>query len=232
MKQIEDVAVIIQARLDSERVAQKMIRPFAGTSLIDIAVKKMLTSKVFDPAHFFLAVHESELVEIGQLHGVNIFHRSMRSARAEGEPLTLLYEWWDQLPFTYAVLVNACAPLLRIESVDAFIGRYLSITADGLFGVLEKRNYLWSVEGALVTKSPGKGASMDTKLVAPYYEAAHCLYAGRLDRIGDGVWMGDMDKPGDIELFVLDELEAFDIDYDWQFRAGEILFSASTQADP
>ena len=231
MKRIEEVAVVVQARLQSERVPQKMIRPFAGTTLVDIAVEKLLTSKVFDPAQLFLAVHEAELIEIGSAHGVNVFHRSERSARAEGMPLTLLYEWWDQLPFVYAVLVNACAPLLPINSIDAFVDHYLSTAADGLFGVVERRNYLWNAEGALITESPGIGAAMDTKRVAPYYEAAHCLYAGRLDRIGDGIWMGDLGKPGDIELFVVDELEAFDIDYPWQFRIGEELFHFTARQD-
>ena len=130
MKKLEDIAVLVQARLHSERIPQKMIKPFAATNLLDIAVEKMLTSTVFDASQLFLAVHEPELVEIGKSHGVNIFHRSERSARAEGVPLTLLYEWWDRLPFTFAVLVNPCAPLLRIETIDAFVRQYFS--TDGL----------------------------------------------------------------------------------------------------
>ncbi|MCZ6674367.1 MAG: hypothetical protein O7C75_15670 [Verrucomicrobia bacterium] len=226
MKKIEDIAVIVQARLHSERVSQKVLKPFAGTNLLDIAVQKMLKSSVFKLSQFFLSVHEPELVEIGNSHGVNIFQRTEQSARAEGVPLTLLYEWWNQLPFTYAVLINPCSPLLPIETIDAFITRFLSTSAEGLFGVFKKRNYLWNEAGALISESPGKGAAMDTKLVEPYYEAAHALYAGRLDRIGDGIWMGELGEPGEIELYVMDELEAFDIDYPWQFSVAEILFES------
>lgn len=30
---------------------------------------------------------------------------------------------------------------------------------------------------------------MNTKFVDPVYEAAHCLYASRMDIIGEGMWM-------------------------------------------
>ena len=39
MKDIKNIAVVIQARLGSQRVPQKMIKPFAGTTLTDIAIK-------------------------------------------------------------------------------------------------------------------------------------------------------------------------------------------------
>ena len=35
---------------------------------------------------------------------------------------------------------------------------------------------------------------------------------------------GFFKKKNDPELFVMDELEAFDIDYEWQFNVGEQLY--------
>ena len=63
-------------------------------------------------------------------------------------------------------------------------------------------------------------------MVDTTYEAAHCLYAGRTDLIGKGIWMGDFRKDGDIELFSMPERECFDIDYDWQFEVAEKLYLA------
>ena len=34
-------------------------------------------------------------------------------------------------------------------------------------------------------------------------------YAGRMSKIGDGIWMGDFMTPGDIELYPMDEREVF-----------------------
>ena len=65
---------------------------------------------------------------------------------------------------------------------------------------------------------------MNTKVVGVTYEAAHCLYAGRLDSIGSGIWMGNFQIPGQIELFSMREQEVLDIDYPWQFELCEALY--------
>ena len=65
---------------------------------------------------------------------------------------------------------------------------------------------------------------MNTKTVPPISEAAHCLYASRLNTIQDGIWMGDFNTPGQIKLFPILEEETLDIDYPWQFNMCEALW--------
>lgn len=217
MKAIDDIAVIVQARLGSQRLPRKMLRPFAGTTLLDIALTTLRRATAFPADNLYLCVHEPELAAVGERHGVRVIRRSARSAASEGQPIAELYEWWDRLPQTYGVLVNACLPFLEAATIDAFIRRYAASPAEGLFGVIERRNYFWDQAGALLTPLSGEGAAMNTKQVGVTYEAAHALYAGRLARIGQGVWMGRLDRPGEVELFPLSEEECLDIDYPWQF---------------
>ena len=160
---------------------------------------------------------------MGKKHGINIFGRSKQSAFSEGEPLTEIYEWHDKLPFKYAVVVSACNPLLKIETIDNFFKEYLNSDKDGLFGVFEKKTYYWNTDGEPITDWGGLQI-MNTKIIEPVYEAAHCLYASRLDVIKDGNWM-DSQSPPKPELFTVDELETFDIDYEWQFKVGEVLYN-------
>ena len=74
---------------------------------------------------------------------------------------------------------------------------------------------------------PLRDAAMNTKNVQTTYEAAHCLYASRMDSIDNGIWMGDFSKEGDIELFPMPERETFDIDYEWEFELYEKLYQAA-----
>lgn len=224
MKSTSEVAVVIQARLGSQRIPQKMIKPFAGTTLTDIFLEKVKQCKSFPIENFYLSVHEPELKDIGYNHEVNVFYRSKRSANSEGTPMTLMYEWWDRLPHKYVVLINACVPFLKPETIDAFIEAYKNCDADGMFAVMHKKNYFWDQTEALLT--PLSEDVMNTKTVGVTYEAAHCLYAGRLDKIGEGIWMGDFNKPGDIKLFPVDEKEVLDIDYPWQFELCEKLWGS------
>ena len=226
MKRIEDVCIIIQARLGSQRVPNKMLKPFAESTLTDIALEKVKKCKSFPLSNFHLAVYEEELTYVGEKHGVNVFARSRKSAQSEGSPIGMMYEWWNKLPYTYAVLINACAPFLSPQTIDNFVSKYLDIEADGLFGVIEKKNYFWDQTGKMITKWPEGQEVMNTKFVEPTYEAAHCLYAGRMSDIGKGIWMGTFQKKGDPELFPMEEMETFDIDYPWQFDAYEKLYRA------
>ena len=225
MKNIEDVCVVIQARLSSERVPRKMIRPFAGTNLTDIAVKKILESKIIPKQNFYLSVHERELRDVGIQNDVNIFHRSKESALWDGGPgyaLTGMYEWWNKLPFKYVVLVSACCPMLKTETIDNFFMNYLESDSDGMFAVIEKKNYFWNMEGECLF--PLTEAAMNTKTATPVYEAAHCLYAGKMESIGQDVWMGDFRNKGEIELVTVPEAEIFDVDYEWEFELYQALY--------
>ena len=65
----------------------------------------------------------------------------------------------------------------------------------------------------------------NTKAVEVTYKAAHVLYASRRDLIKDNKFMGDFQKEGGIKLYPMDELECFDIDYEWQFSLGKQLYN-------
>ena len=151
MKNINDICLIVQARLGSTRVPGKMLRPFAGTTLVDILFNKLKSSKVIPKENIYFSAYEDELKEVGKKHGINIFDRSKQSAFSEGEPLTEIYEWHDKLPFKYAVVVSACNPLLKIETIDNFFKEYLNSDKDGLFGVFEKKTYYWNTDGEPIT---------------------------------------------------------------------------------
>ena len=226
IKDITDIVFIIQARIGSQRVPRKMIKPFAHTTLTDIALEKIKYSKVIPLDNFYLAVYEKELVDIGLKHGTNIFRRSARSAQSEGTPITEIYEWWDRLHYQYCILISACNPFLSIETIDDFVTTYMRTASDGLFGVIAKKNYFWDHEKTLMTPWPSGHKIMNTKFVGITYEAAHCLYAGRMDHIGQGMWMGTFQEKSNPELYVIKEEEALDIDYPWQFEMCEMLYRA------
>ena len=221
-KKIDEICIIVQARLGSQRVPGKMLRTFSDTTLVDILFDKLKKSKIIPLSNIWFSAHEEELHNVAKKHNINIFHRSEASANSEGEPLSEIYEWYNKLPYKYVILVSACNPLLKIETIDKFIESFQCSKKEGGFAVFEKKTYYWNKNGQAITNWNG-ATIMNTKLVEPIYEAAHCLYASRMDIIGNGYWM-DVNSPPTPELFVMNELEAFDIDYEWQFNLGEKIY--------
>jgi CMP-N-acetylneuraminic acid synthetase len=201
-----------------------MIKPFSDTTLMDLGIQKVLDSKIIPEENFYVSVYEKELKDIAKDNGVQIYERSYESANSE-KSITKVYEWHDKLPYKYVILISVCTPLLKTETIDKFVEKYMNSDSDGLFGVIGKNQYYWNEEGDMITKWPEGFTIMNTKMVETTYEAAHCLYASRLDTIKDGIWMGEAPfKKDNPLLFGIDELEAFDIDYPWQFEVGEVLY--------
>ena len=219
MKNIDHICVIVQARLGSERIPNKMLKSFAGTTLFENIINIIQNTKLAKN-NFYVSVFEQELKDIANNKNIKIFHRSKKSAESEGIDIKEIYEWWDKLPFTYVILVNGCNPFLKPETIDKFILQYINSNNDGMFGVINKKNYFWNKNGNLLTPWPNTEV-MNTKRVGDTYEAAHCLYASRLDTIGKGNWMGDLN---DIVLYPMDNFEVFDIDYQWQFDMSEEMY--------
>ena len=228
MKNIKDICFVIQARLSSERTPGKMMKTFAGTNLVKVACDKINDSKIIPKENFYFSAYDKEIVDVVKSSGLQVYHRSQKSAESEG-PMQEVMEYHDKLDYKYLVVISACCPLLKIETIDSFVEAYLASPHDGMFAVFEKRNYFWDESGDLITpwqdlSNPGSDV-LNTKLVCKTYEAAHCLYAGRMDGIAQGIWMA---KPPFIKnspaLFIVPELEVFDIDYPWQFDIAELLY--------
>ena len=225
MKNIKDIAIIVQARVNSQRVHNKMLRPFADTNLFELILSKLLKSKIIPKQNIIASVYENELKQIANNLNINIYNRSYESANNDNS-LQKIYEWHSKLQeigYQYVILVSGCNPLLKIETIDKFIEQFRSQEEENLFAVIEKKQYYWNKEGALVTPWPQGQTIMNTKAVEPTFEAAHVLYASRLDIIKNNRLMGDFEKEKGINLFPMDELEAFDIDYEWQFNVAELL---------
>lgn len=223
MKNIEDILFIVQARLGSTRCPGKMIRPFAETTITNIVLNKLKKSDA-PLNNIYLSSYEQELKDIAYMEEVTVFDRSERSATWDGgSDITEIFEWWNKLPFKYVIMVSGCIPMLKVETINKFIDKYINIENDAMFGVVRKKNYVWNTSGEILN-SPEIIGGPDTKVVKPYYEAAHCLYAGSMEKIGQNIWMGDFTKPGDIELFEVPEEEVFDIDYEWQFDVAEQIY--------
>tara|TARA_B100001248_G_C27391748_1_gene462804 strand:- start:75 stop:770 length:696 start_codon:yes stop_codon:yes gene_type:complete len=223
MKNINDILFIVQARLNSTRIPNKMIRKFGDTTLLDICFQKLLNSKIIPKKQLYASLYEDKLKEIAQKYNINIFNRSSESANNENDSKCML-EWYNKLDYKYVVLISACSPLLNIETIDNFIENYINHDFDGQFGVIKKKNYFFNKNGDMISTYPDNLKSLNTKYVDITYEAGHSLYASKCESIGKGIWMGTFKKKNDPVLYELNENETFDIDYEWQFNMAELYY--------
>jgi CMP-N-acetylneuraminic acid synthetase len=73
----KDVTCMVCARLNSERVHQKMIRPFADSSLLEIALNKLQSCDFLDKEKIYLSAIEPEIKPVGEKLGIKIYNRKV-----------------------------------------------------------------------------------------------------------------------------------------------------------
>ena len=219
MKNINDICFIITARLNSQRVPKKMSRKFHDTTLLDICFKKLLNSKNIPKKNIYASLYDKELKIIANKYDINIFNRTYESANNDNS-LKTIYEWYNKLNYKYVILINPCQPFLSINTIDNFVSSFLSSSYDSMFGVIKKKNYFWNKQHEMITPWPKDQTILNTKAVEESFEAAHALYASRMDIIENDKFLGEF-KKNDPVLFEMEEFETFDIDYEWQFNFAE-----------
>jgi CMP-N-acetylneuraminic acid synthetase len=227
MKNIKDIAFIIQARTQSTRVPNKMLRPFCDSNLFEIAINKIINKTIIPHDNFYLSIMDKELVDVANKYKLN---RYIRSEESTQEPVTVqsVFEWHKTLPFKYYVIINACNPLLKPNTINNFTNTFCASDSRGMFGVFEKKTFLFGNDGRMLNKFFGADkylATLETKFTEICYEAAHSLYAGTMEDLYSGIHMGSFKEKNDPEFFIMNEIECFDIDWLWQFEVAEHLYN-------
>ena len=154
VSKLDNTVFIVQARLNSQRVPNKMLRPFADSNLFGIVLDKLLSSKIIPSENIYASVYEEELFEEANTkRNIRTFRRSKESANNDSD-ITKIFEWHNKLPHKYVIIISACNPLLKVETIDAFVKQFIEQEEDNLFAVIEKKQYYWNKEGIMVTPWP------------------------------------------------------------------------------
>lgn len=228
---MKEITCVISARLESTRTPRKMIAPFAGSSLLEILLRKLLGCGNLDPSKVYLSAYEDEIRAIGEKVGVKIYRRSYEST-LEPNTCDVIYRYvWD-IPSEYFLVVNACNPLLRVETIERAIDSFRRSEYRSLFGVVKRRTFFFDKDGRMLNRFLGEDkylATLETKMVEPVYEAAHSIYIwnGEYLRTHNAFWPLAKDDP---HLFPIPEDEFGDVDYPWQFKVAEQLYLARAGA--
>jgi len=222
---VKELTCVISARLGSTRTPQKMVRPFAGSSLLEILLRKLQGVKNLDPDRIWLSAYEDEIRAVGEKVGVRIYPRTYEST-LEPNTCDVIYRYaWD-IPSAYFLVVNGCNPLLRVETIERAIEAFQAHDWNSLFTVVERRNFFWSPDGRMLNRFLGEDkylATLETKMVEPIYEAGNSLFiwSGAFLRAHRVFWTMTRDDP---HFFPIPEDEFIDTDDPWQFQLAERLY--------
>ena len=222
---MKELTCVISARLGSTRTPRKMVAPFAGSSLLEIVLRKVLRCRNLDPSRVWLSAYEDEIRELGERVGVKIYRRTYEST-LEPNTCDVIYRYaWD-IPSGYFLVINGCNPLLRVETVERAIDAFQGGDYRSLMTVVERKNFFFDRDGRLLNRFHGDSkylATLETKMVEPLLEAGNSIFIWNAEylRTHTAFWTLTKDDP---YLFAIPEEEFIDVDYPWQFQMAERLY--------
>lgn len=150
-----DIAILIHAKREGGPARNQLMRPFADSSLIEIALEKLST--VDAPCKKYVAVADKEMKQVvAQFHGLNVVRRDTSEAEGATEHRGE-YGYLSKLPEEWFLVVNPLYPLVAGESwweaIESFLadephawtsaekidGPFWNATDDGAPGAVESK---------------------------------------------------------------------------------------------
>ncbi|MCX4243620.1 glycosyltransferase family protein [Paraliomyxa miuraensis] len=209
------VAVMLNARLQSSRCKDKMLRPFAGSSLVEIALRKLA---YVDADERFFCVAEAPLLELFERvrpEGVELLLRAPEAVAGDA-PQSVINAHYGRATTTHIAFMNACHPFMLPGTLSRAIDQLESDPhIDAMTSTVTRRDWLYGEDGApLLRVDLSIG---DTKRSPQVHRVAHAFHIFPRERFvsGDPIFR---DIPGDPFLFGIPEEEAVDIDTEFEFR--------------
>lgn len=210
------VGVFSFGRIQSERCPNKMLRPFAETTLTDLMMGKL---HQLGPDVFF-AGHEEAFAERATAHGVPFVKRTLRSATID-EPITDILAFLRDVDYTHLLIVNACLPFLKAETIGAFRDDAIAHGCQPAFAVVRRKNHFISLDRQPLN-FPLEMKTINSKTVQPVHEFAHALYFFERDYFFEHGRYWDWQEVRLVELD--DRYELIDIDTEDDFAFAEALW--------
>ena len=209
-----------QARKNSGRCKNKMLRPFGHTSLVELAIKRIANLTAFDKVYF--GAYDNEILDIAKKHLYKESIVKRTKEMANTNDMILSYSWIKNLDFDYCVWINSCHAHLKPKTIDSAVlefkkGKYKSMTS-----VTEKYNWFYNQKGEPLNNLDPK--TQVTSQQSEYlYEVANAFHIFNKDHFfsNETYWENKINDPG---LYVINEIESLDVDTENDFIISESVY--------
>ena len=111
-----DAVAYIPARLGSERIPKKNLRPLGGEPLVNHVARTALRSSRLE--RVYLNTESAEIAAAVSSIGVEVYARDPRLATAQVTTDEILYDFARAVPCKTIAVINPTAPFLTVETID------------------------------------------------------------------------------------------------------------------
>ena len=224
---MKPICAIVNARLQSSRTKSKMVRPYCGTDLLEIALEKLNGLNFF--THRYLAVAENELAhKAAKYQNVEVLLRKPEAVLPGPHHPLITFEHYMRVPTEYFFVINPCAAFLSRDTIKRAYDIFQEMSYWSYIAVEESRDWMFSSSGEALTHKNPTGFQ-NTSDGDYFLRATHAFYIANRDYFAshDGqLWTLNRDDP---HLIPMPSEEAVDVDTDLDFEISEYLYRKKFQ---
>jgi CMP-N-acetylneuraminic acid synthetase len=217
---VKSISVVSNARLQSSRVPKKLVRPFAGRTLIEIALEKLDRMDFFE--HRYLAVAEPELIELAKpFPNVEVLRRKNEAVKQGVNPQSVTFAHYREVPSDYVFVFNPCLPLLSVATIRRAFDYFQTTDHRSYTAVIKTGDWIFDSDGNALTNSDP--ANVTTNKNRTFYKGAHAFHIVKRSYFEETGQHWTF-APNDPHLIEIPEEEAADVDTEMEFALAELLY--------
>lgn len=217
---MKSISIVINARLQSSRLPNKMILPFSKTTLINIALEKINNLMFFQ--HRFLAIYDDQLRKEGKKYkNIEIINRDYNEVRKGIVKLEDRFLYFQSIPTDYIFLLNPCCPLTSFDTIKKAFDYFQETNYESYTSVIETRDWIFELDSNCITRKDYTNVATNKGDV--FYKATHMFHIVNRKRfLKDKIlWTFTKNDPHCISI---SEDEYVDIDNYREFKIAEYLY--------
>lgn len=224
------ISVLINARTQSSRLPRKLVLPFAGTALVDIALEKLDNMNFF--AHRYFAAAEEELkLRVASYANVELIERDPGAVKPGYNDHRKVFAHYEKIQSDYILWLNPCHPLLSLDTLRGAVEQVLETGHNSYTSVIPTTDWIFDDAGDPITNT--QASMLSSAHSRRFFKVAHAFHViNKAFFLKDyQYWTLTRNDPALIEIPVE---ESYDVNDEMEFRVAEAAYLrhlAETRSD-
>ena len=209
------LTAIIPVRAGSQRVKNKNLKPFAGTTLLEIKIKTL--KKVQGIDEIIVSSDSDEMLSIAEKHNVSIHKRDEHFASNEVNNSDFMQNLSTIVDGGHIMYTPCTSPLLSSETITEIVTKYRGYNLRNIVTATSQKHHMW-LDGKPLNYNPSE--SPNSQDLPDIYSINYgCCILSKEDLYEH------KNVVVDPTFYITDEIESIDIDTEFDFMVAEYIWN-------
>jgi CMP-N-acetylneuraminic acid synthetase len=216
------ISLVINARFQSTRIPNKLLRNFSGTCLLEIALNRLLQIKSYP---VFLAAADQIIINLYKEKykdtSIQLLIRTPEAVQKGFNDYRIAWKHYELVPTDFIFCANPCLPFIKVGTYEKAIDYFMSDDKlKTLTSVKSSSNTFFDNDFRLINDKTDVIRSTSEYKV---YEIAHAFHIFDKEYFMENGKFWDY-TPGNPGFFEIDRNESIDVDEPLDFIMAEKLY--------